>query len=95
MAVSRADEERLEKAFQYPLLQAIAHRRTRRFGLGYELPSGALKYKSEKEPVPLTELETALLCWAGHGVNGVILADYQTNLGANSTMGLQGRRRQG
>jgi len=91
MKVPKTDEKRLEKAFQYPLLQAIAHRRTRRFGLGYEIPSGTLKYKSEKEPIPLTELETALLCWAGHGVNGVILADYQTNLGANSTMGWVGK----
>jgi hypothetical protein len=85
------EEQRMEKSFQASLFQAIAHRRTRRFGLGYEIPSGTLKYKSEKEPVALSELETALLCWAGHGVNGLILADYQTNLGANSTMDWVGK----
>lgn len=91
MKVRSADERKLEMAFRYPLLETVAHRRTRRFGLGYEIPSGALKYKSEKEPVPLTELETALLCWTGHGVNGVILADYQTNLAANGTMDWVGK----
>jgi hypothetical protein len=91
MPVPTTDEERLNQAFEFPLLQAIAHRRTRRFGLGYEMPSGSLQYKSEKEPLPLSDLETALLCWAGHGVNGVILSDYQTNLGANSTMDWVGK----
>jgi hypothetical protein len=55
---------------QFPLMQAIFGRRARRFGLGMEIPSGPLAFRSESEPVPLSELETALLIAAGTGVSG-------------------------
>jgi hypothetical protein len=56
--------------FQYPLMQTIFGRRTRRFGLGMEIPSGPLAFKSRSKPYPLTELEQAVLVAAGTGVSG-------------------------
>jgi hypothetical protein len=55
---------------EFPLFDAIAGRRARRFGLGMELPSGPLAYRSEAEPVPLSELERSILVAAGTGVTG-------------------------
>lgn len=51
-------------------MQALFGRRARRFGLGMEIPSGPLAFKSRREPVPLSELEKALLLAAGTGVSG-------------------------
>jgi hypothetical protein len=55
---------------KFPLLDAIAGRRARRFGLGMELPSGPLAYTSGSDPVPLSELERSILIAAGTGVTG-------------------------
>jgi hypothetical protein len=55
---------------EFPLLDAIAGRRARRFGLGMELPSGPLAYTSDAEPVPLSELERSILIAAATGVTG-------------------------
>ncbi|HEX6328846.1 MAG TPA: hypothetical protein VFZ72_19930 [Jiangellaceae bacterium] len=55
---------------EFPLFDAIAGRRARRFGLGMELPSGPLAYKSGAEPVPLSEFEHSILVAAGTGVSG-------------------------
>jgi hypothetical protein len=55
---------------EFPLFDAIAGRRARRFGLGMELPSGPLAYKSGAEPVPLSEFERSILIAAGTGVSG-------------------------
>ncbi len=38
-------------------------------------PAGPLRHVSEAEPVPLSEVEEALLCWAAVGRNGIALAD--------------------
>lgn len=54
----------------FPLLDAIAGRRSRRFGLGMELPSGPLAYTSKSPPVPLSQLERSNLIAAGTGVTG-------------------------
>jgi hypothetical protein len=54
---------KLDLVFQYPLFEALAHRRVRRFGLGYEFTKDTFRFKSDKPPVPLDELETALLAW--------------------------------
>ncbi len=56
--------------FQLPLMQAIFGRRARRFGLGMEIPSGPLKFKSRHEPHPLSELEQSILIAAATGVTG-------------------------
>ena len=60
----------LSEFFQFPLMEAIFGRRARRFGLGMEIPSGPLAFKSPSKPVPLSELERALLVAAGTGVSG-------------------------
>lgn len=55
---------------EFPLMQAIFGRRARRFGLGMELPSGPLAFRSDKDPLPLTELEQMILVGAATGVSG-------------------------
>lgn len=68
--VDITNEDPLGELFDYPLLEAIYGRRARRFGLGMEIPSGPLAFKSTAEPAPLTELEQAVLVAAGTGVTG-------------------------
>jgi hypothetical protein len=55
---------------EFPLIDAIAGRRARRFGLGMEIPSGPLAFRSAAEPMPLTERERSILLAAGTGVTG-------------------------
>src|SRR2546429_8769276 len=52
------------------LFRSLFGRRSRRFGFGMEIPSGPLAYKSQHEPVPLSDLELALLVAAATGVTG-------------------------
>ena len=65
----------LREALELPLADALATRRSRRFGLGMTLPSGPLEHASGAEPVPLSELEEAALVWLGTGVTGLALGD--------------------
>lgn len=62
--------EPLEEVLDFPLFQAIFGRRSRRFGLGMEVPSGPLAFESEADPHPLSDLEQSLLVAAGTGVTG-------------------------
>lgn len=55
---------------EFSLIDAIAGRRSRRFGKGMEMPSGPLAYRSEAEPLSLSELERSILVAAGTGVTG-------------------------
>ncbi|TVP56424.1 MAG: hypothetical protein EA351_07845 [Gemmatimonadales bacterium] len=55
---------------RFPLMQALFGRRARRFGMGMEIPSGPLAFRSRHDPLPLSELETAVLIAAGTGVSG-------------------------
>ena len=61
--------------WEYPLLEALFGRRTRRFGLGFEMAQGPYRHKSPKAPVPLCEAEEALLLAAGIGFSGMALWD--------------------
>jgi hypothetical protein len=70
----------------YPLLQAIRERRSRRFGLGFEIPRGAFAYRSEKAPVPLTRLEEAILSFAAVSATGLNLLDWQYEGVTGNTM---------
>ena len=63
-------QQPLVDLLDYPLMDAIAGRRSRRFGLGMEIPSGPLAHESESDPIPLTEMERAVLVAAGTGVTG-------------------------
>jgi hypothetical protein len=62
-------------AMSYPLFQSVVDRKSRRVGLGMTVDSQALAYESPYAPVPLGELEEALLCMAGTGLTGLNLGD--------------------
>lgn len=68
-------EALLERAFKASLFEALASRRSRRFGLGYSLHDAEYEYVSKEEPIRLSETETALLCWAAHGIQGLALSE--------------------
>ena len=55
---------------QFPLLEAIFSRRSRRFGWGMEIPKGPMQYKSKLPPTPLDEFERAVIIASGLGVSG-------------------------
>jgi hypothetical protein len=91
MVKSSDGNSAIAKAYNYPLFEAIIRRRTRRFGLGFEIDGGALQYKSEKAPLPLSRKETGLLCYAGAGPTGLITGDGCYDKGNNSTVQWSGR----
>jgi hypothetical protein len=68
----------LDQAWNYPLFDALYRRRSRRFGLGFEMLEGPFRYKSTHAPVPLSELEEALLVGAGAGFSGLAFWDLPT-----------------
>jgi hypothetical protein len=65
----------LADALGYPFFQTVYDRKSRRVGLGMTVGSEILDYRSPYAPVPLTELEEALLCMAGTGLTGLNLGD--------------------
>src|SRR3712207_5785226 len=65
----------LDRALTYPLLEALANRRSRRFSLGAKLPGGGLAYESQKAPLPLSKMEEAVLAFAASGLTGLCLGD--------------------
>ena len=69
--------ELMNKVWEYPLFKALSMRRARRFALGTELRQQPYPFKSDKAPVPLSELETAALCWAGYGATGLITGELE------------------
>jgi hypothetical protein len=52
---------------------------------------GPLAFQSTQEPVPLTEVEEALVAWAGLGPNGVVTADIPAAGDLSSLMSWAGR----
>jgi hypothetical protein len=60
----------LNDFLRFPLSEAIAGRRARRFCLGAEIPDGVLSYKSKHDPLPLSEIEQLLLLSYMGGVTG-------------------------
>ena len=74
--VSPADESgHINRVWNFPLFDALYGRRSRRFGMGFDLNEGPFQYKSGKPPMPLDPLEEALLVAAGVGVSGTVLSD--------------------
>jgi hypothetical protein len=69
-----------ERLADYPLVQALCERRSRRFGKGMRLSGGPLSYASDQPPQPLTLEEEAALAFAACGITGYALAElpYQT-----------------
>jgi len=41
---------------KFPLVEAIAGKRARRFCLGAEIPEGVLAFKSKHPPMPVSEI---------------------------------------
>ncbi len=76
-------------SFDAPLFQTMFTRRTRRFPKGGRLPSkrAGLRYESKEKPVSLTELETALLCFASSGVTGVTVEEIRHLMGHLTVIG--------
>jgi hypothetical protein len=67
---AKAHADALKDLSRFPLMEALIGRRSRRFALGDEIPDGSLAYKSKHEPVPLSELERALVLSAMGGTTG-------------------------
>jgi hypothetical protein len=63
-------QDRLEALLEFPLMSALFGRRARRFGMGMEIPSGPLAFRSEREAMPLSEPERSILVAAATGVSG-------------------------
>ncbi|MFC2013655.1 hypothetical protein ACFLU8_02095 [Chloroflexota bacterium] len=58
------------------LFWSLAHRRSYKYAPGANIPKDAFfDHEPKMEPVPLTEVELALLCWAAAGTNGIMRND--------------------
>jgi hypothetical protein len=82
-----------EELAQYPLLEALTRRRSRRFGLGMETKRGPLAFRSRHSPVALSEEEEALLVFAACGITGHALLDltFGSGLGGSIVARSKGR----
>ncbi len=86
----------VRSAWDYSFFEAITNRRSRRVSLGSEVPGGPTKYKSGRPPVPLDEIEEAMLVLAATGITGILLADLPTqddrgrDCGANTLISFKG-----
>jgi hypothetical protein len=60
----------LATALEFPLIEALLGRRARRFSMGSEIPDGPLQFKSDKESMPLSELEQMMVLAAATGNTG-------------------------
>ncbi len=73
--MNRFEKDRIDDIWTYPLFEALSRRRSLRFPKGCEISDAPYPFKSDQTPVPLSELELALLCWAGHGITGTIAGE--------------------
>jgi hypothetical protein len=60
----------LVEAAQFPLIDAIHGRRSRRFARGASIPDGPLAYQSKHDPAPLSQLQQLLLLTTVAGNTG-------------------------
>jgi len=68
--ISQDLNETLNDLLKFPLAEAIAGRRARRFCMGAEIPDGVLAFKSKHKPMPLSEIEQLLVLSYMGGVTG-------------------------
>jgi hypothetical protein len=74
------------------LFWSLAHRRSYKYPIGTPFPKdGFWDYNKVKKPVPLTEVELALLCWAAAGTNGIIRNDVSFVQFATTHQSFEGR----
>ncbi|MCW7943447.1 hypothetical protein AAW14_15665 [Streptomyces hygroscopicus] len=64
----------LKDLFTRPLLETVWHRRTHRVSRGASVPAGSMSYRSPHPPLPLSELEEAVLI-ALTGSTGLTMPD--------------------
>ena len=76
----------LGDALSYPLFQSIFDRKSRRVAWGMTVDSDVIDYTSPHPPVPLSELEEALLVMAATGLNGLALADMDPKRGMSTVV---------
>jgi hypothetical protein len=62
--------ETLNDLLKFPLMDAIAGRRSRRFCMGAEIPDGVLAFKSKHKAMPLSEIEQLLILSTMGGATG-------------------------
>lgn len=91
VAESQVEDSRhpgLIDAMNYPLMTALAERRTRRIAQGVSLTAGDLSHTSTNEPHPLSPLEEAILI-VSTGVTGFTMHDgpYQKPDGSKEDLG--------
>jgi hypothetical protein len=70
LKINEALKGTLNEFLKFPLSEAIAGRRARRFCVGAEIPDGVLSFKSKHDPLPLSEIEQLLLLSYMGGVTG-------------------------
>jgi hypothetical protein len=70
LEINESLKNTLNEFLKFPLAEAIAGRRARRFYLGAEIPDGVLSIKSKHNPLPLSEIEQLLLLSYMGGVTG-------------------------
>lgn len=68
------------------LFDALATRRSRRVGMGMDLPGGALAHRASCAARPLSEEETATLVFAAAGFTGGSLFDWDLGAQAGGSM---------
>ena len=57
----------IDSMLSFPLMEALLGRRSRRFFMGAEIPDGVFAHRSNKKPLPLTDLEKMLVVSACGG----------------------------
>lgn len=70
MKTNNTLDDTLGSLLKFPLIEAIAGRRSRRFCMGAEIPDGVLAFKSKQKPLPLSEIEQLLVLTSMGGVTG-------------------------
>jgi hypothetical protein len=70
LSINQDLKETLNDLLKFPLIEAMAGRRSRRFCMGAEIPDGVLAFKSKQKPMPLSEIEQLLVLSYMGGVTG-------------------------
>lgn len=87
-ALSTLRSRRVGKGYSLESGEEEVHPATKR---ALRMEKGPLAFISKEEPEPLSSLETALLCWAACGPNGIISGDIPINSDFSNLMGYSGR----